>query len=183
MNEQNVFLISDLHLFHKNIIEFEERPFNNVYDMHETIIKNWNNRVTNNDKVFILGDLTFGKKEPSKAIVERLNGKLYLIKGNHDNKSNQWYRDIGIDEISEFPTLIHDYYLLSHEPMLYLKDPMINCFGHVHNSPNFPTFTTHSVCVCAERWNYTPVSLFSITHNILKLRKIIEETQLKFNWV
>ena len=42
MNEQNVFLISDLHLFHKNIIEFEERPFNNIHDMHETIIKNWN---------------------------------------------------------------------------------------------------------------------------------------------
>lgn len=180
MNEQNIFLISDLHLFHRNIIDFENRPFNSVNDMHDYIIKQWNSRVTSKDKVFILGDLTFGKKEPTGAIIERLNGKIYLIKGNHDNKSNQWYRDIGIDEVSEFPVLINNYYMLTHEPMLYLKDPTINCFGHVHGSPNFPTFTKNSVCVCVERWNYTPISLFSITHSILKLRKTLDNVQLSF---
>lgn len=58
------YYISDLHLFHENAIEFDHRPFTSLQEMHDTILKNWNERVTNGDMVYILGDVSMrGKKE------------------------------------------------------------------------------------------------------------------------
>ena len=51
------YYISDLHLFHSHVIKFDERPFNNIEEMNETILKNWNNKITNGDTVYILGDI------------------------------------------------------------------------------------------------------------------------------
>ena len=48
------YYISDLHLFHENSIKFDERPFGSLDEMHETIKKRWNSKITNGDKVFIL---------------------------------------------------------------------------------------------------------------------------------
>lgn len=49
------YYISDLHLFHENAIKFDHRPFESVQEMHEVILKNWNDRVTNGDFVYLLG--------------------------------------------------------------------------------------------------------------------------------
>ena len=58
------YYISDLHLFHENAIAFDPRPFASLQEMHDTILKNWNDRVTNGDMVYILGDVSMrGKKE------------------------------------------------------------------------------------------------------------------------
>ena len=51
------YYISDLHLFHENAIAFDPRPFASLQEMHDTILKNWNDRVTNGDMVYILGDV------------------------------------------------------------------------------------------------------------------------------
>jgi calcineurin-like phosphoesterase family protein len=94
-NGKNVFFISDLHLGHRNIIKYDNRPFVNskgepdLASMHETIIKNWNSVVNENDIVFNLGDLCFGTTELAKEIVFKLNGKIHYVIGNHDN-----YKDI-----------------------------------------------------------------------------------------
>ena len=53
------YYISDLHLFHENSIKFDERPFGSLDEMHETIKKRWNSKITNGDKVFILGDISY----------------------------------------------------------------------------------------------------------------------------
>ena len=73
------FVIADLHFSHKNIIEYEKRPFENVQQMNETIIKKWNSVVSKNDTVFVLGDVSFTNKEETKEIVSRLNGRKVLI--------------------------------------------------------------------------------------------------------
>ena len=52
------YYISDLHLFHENAIEFDHRPFTSLQEMHNAILKNWNERVTNGDMVYILGDVS-----------------------------------------------------------------------------------------------------------------------------
>ena len=58
------YYISDLHLFHENSIKFDERPFESLDEMHETIKKRWNSKITNGDRVFILGDISYrGKNE------------------------------------------------------------------------------------------------------------------------
>ena len=180
MNEKNIYFIADLHLFHKNIIEYENRPFNNLYNMHEQIIKNWNKKVSKQDKVFILGDLTFGNTDNSKDIIQKLNGKKYLIKGNHDKKPNQWYKNIGIDEVYEYPILLNKYFILTHEPMDYLKSPFINLHGHVHGSPNYNTFTKNSVCLSVERWNYEPISMFSLIKYCKKFEKYLDDSINEF---
>ena len=176
---KRAFFTADLHLFHKNIIKYENRPFNDIDDMHETIIKNWNKVVKAEDKVFILGDLTFGKKDATKEIISELNGRKILVKGNHDTHPNQWYRDIVIEEVSSYPILYDEYFVLTHEPMMYLKEPFLNVFGHVHSSPNFNTFTQASICVCVERWGYAPVSFMELMKSFLRFQRKVEQYQSK----
>ena len=50
------YYISDLHLLHKNCIRFDERPFEGLEEKHETILAKWNRKVSDRDKVYILGD-------------------------------------------------------------------------------------------------------------------------------
>ena len=83
------FYISDLHqqFGHANILRFDNRPFSNVQDMERTIIKNWNERVTKDDTVYILGDFCWGLEDEWIRILDQLNGMKVLIRGNHDLKN------------------------------------------------------------------------------------------------
>jgi len=85
--ERNVFFISDFHLFHKNVLRFDNRPFNDVHEMQDTIENNWNSVVGENDIVIYLGDLSFAKSEEKPLVDEflnKLNGTIHFIIGNHD---------------------------------------------------------------------------------------------------
>ena len=104
------FIISDTHIDHKNIIPYENRPFLNLDQMKIEIIKNWNSIVTNEDKVFHLGDVCFGNKEVAKDFVSKLNGKKYLIMGNHDKShSVKWWLDSGFIWVSKYPILYRNF--------------------------------------------------------------------------
>lgn len=78
------YYTSDLHFGHSNIIKYEDRPFENVSEMNEYLIQKWNNKVSKNDEVYILGDFGFLNGEQANEILQRLNGRKYLIIGNHD---------------------------------------------------------------------------------------------------
>lgn len=78
---------SDTHFNHANIISSCHRPFNSLEHMNETLIANWNNVVQRNDIVFHLGDFSFGGAAQWAKIRSRLNGRIYLIVGNHDKKN------------------------------------------------------------------------------------------------
>ncbi|MBQ4059987.1 MAG: metallophosphoesterase, partial [Lachnospiraceae bacterium] len=82
-----VFFTSDTHFYHSNIINFCGRPFKNVEVMNETLIANWNSVVGPDDIVFHLGDFCLGGSAEWTNILNRLNGKIYLIVGNHDIKN------------------------------------------------------------------------------------------------
>ena len=70
------YYISDLHLLHENVIRFDNRPFDSIAQMQETIVNNWNSKVTNGDTVYILGDVSMrGKKEDLISLVATLKGK------------------------------------------------------------------------------------------------------------
>lgn len=89
---RNIFVTSDTHFFHKNIIKYCNRPFDSIEEMNETIIDNWNATVTNNDLVYHLGDFMMGLSiknheksfEKIKDLRGRIRGKIRLISGNHD---------------------------------------------------------------------------------------------------
>lgn len=157
-----VFVISDTHFGHKNIIDYCNRPFKSVEGMDEAMIKNWNETVSNNDVVIHLGDLGLGKKEYIADIVKRLNGKKILIMGNHDNWSEQTYRDMGFHTVSRFPILYADFYLMSHAPIQDNTGDFIQIFGHVHDKGKDFEKPGKSFCCSVENIQYTPIELTKI---------------------
>ena len=84
---ENLFFTSDTHFFHEGIIKFCKRPYATVEEMNETLIRNWNETVPENGTVFHLGDFAFGGWREWMSDYNRLNGKIYLILGNHDLKN------------------------------------------------------------------------------------------------
>lgn len=82
-----LFFTSDSHWGHSRIIEFCKRPFSSVEEMNQKLIENWNSVVQPGDIVFHLGDFCWGGSAMWNSILDQLNGKIWLIKGNHDIKN------------------------------------------------------------------------------------------------
>lgn len=61
------------------------RPFSSTDEMNEALIKNWNDKVGPNDEVYHLGDVALTKASRLRPILDRLNGKIYLVEGNHEH--------------------------------------------------------------------------------------------------
>lgn len=85
----NIFFTSDHHFGHENIIKFCNRPFKDAREMNEELIKRWNEKIKPNDHVYHLGDFGLTYKENLADILDRLNGKKYLIVGNHESAALQ----------------------------------------------------------------------------------------------
>ena len=79
-----IWFTSDTHFGHQNILRFCERPFVSVEEMDNTIIERWNLKVGKDDIVFHLGDFAFATNKRWQELISLLNGKIYLILGNHD---------------------------------------------------------------------------------------------------
>ena len=159
-----VFLISDTHFGHANIIKYANRPFDSVEEMNEAMVENWNSVVKQGDKVYHLGDVTMNSK--SLDILSRLNGRKVLIKGNHDTQKLKFYTphfyDIrGSHELDNF--------ILTHIPVALQQSeryPDGNIHGHLHekNMDN-----KWYINVSVEQINYTPIAFDDIrqrTYNI-----------------
>jgi len=80
-----IFFISDTHFGHQNVIRYTGRPFSSTEEMDETLIANWNNTISPTDQVYHLGDFSLAKKDYAKRILDRLNGQIFLVRGNHDH--------------------------------------------------------------------------------------------------
>ena len=79
------FIISDTHFFHNNILKYNRPQFKSVEEMNEKLIEQWNSIISKNDRVFHLGDFAFGQDlNAIEQIINRLNGSIYLMIGNHD---------------------------------------------------------------------------------------------------
>ena len=79
-----IFYISDLHIGHKAALRFDERPFADIQEMEHEIIRRWNERVTAEDDVYILGDVFYRYQGKPAELLRQLSGRLHLITGNHD---------------------------------------------------------------------------------------------------
>lgn len=85
----SVLFTSDLHFGHTNILRFDNRPWSSIEAMDHDLIERWNMKAKPGDIVYVLGDM-FWKSDPNYvgSILDRLNGQVYLIKGNHDRWLN-----------------------------------------------------------------------------------------------
>jgi len=131
-----IYLISDTHFNHDKIIDYENRPFDNVKEMNKILIENWNKTISNKDTIYHLGDFAWGSKEDIQKIVQQLNGYKILIKGNHDRSySKTWWHNVGFNDVIDGGIILDNFYLLSHEPMYVNENmPYVNIHGHLHNN-------------------------------------------------
>ena len=141
------YYISDLHFFSKNQtaegLNFDNRPFKNVDEMHGVILNNWNSRVTNGDTVYILGDISNrGKNEDLIALVAKLKGKKVLIIGNHEDIRDYRYKQLfhaiyDYLEITDHADKQPYKLVLCHYPILMWNgqhNGTILMYGHLHDS-------------------------------------------------
>lgn len=157
-----IFVTADTHFNHTNIIKYCNRPFKDVNEMNETIIKNWNEVVGVNDIVYHLGDFGFGTKEELQKIFDRLNGKKYLIIGNHDFRVGiKYYQELGFIEVYR-KQCIFDKYIFTHRPIEVTKN-YINLYGHIHDKPvDLKYDDENHTCVCLDRTDFKPLLLMEI---------------------
>lgn len=132
------FFIADTHLGHGNVIRFDNRPFLSVEEMDAEITRRWNNRVSKQDTVHILGDFSWHNATKTIEILKQLNGRKRLIKGNHDR--------IHASELKKQFESIKDYEQIKVGDqkviLCHYSIPFYNCHhygaimlhGHTHNS-------------------------------------------------
>lgn len=161
-----IYFIADTHFYHTNIIKYCNRPFNSVDEMNKVIIDNWNNVVGVDDIVYHLGDITLHNNN-LKELIEKLNGTIYLVRGNHDGKSKSYYEKMGFKVIPTQTKLTDYKFILSHRPLddSQIPNGYINIHGHIHNSPLEAVFdASKHRCVSVERINYTPIKIEDINN-------------------
>ena len=142
------YYIADPHFFHGALnTKMDRRGFESVEAMNEYMLRQWNRKVRKNDEVVILGDLSWGKAEETNELLERLNGRLYLIQGNHDrflkNKDYNAGRFVWIKPYEELQDNKRKV-ILCHYPIMcyngqYRVDENGNpkvymLYGHVHDT-------------------------------------------------
>ncbi len=133
------YYTSDLHFGCKYIFERTNRPFENVEEMGKTIIDNFNERLSKDDVLIILGDVACRGYNPVKEL-RAINCKKVLIKGNHDvgPLTHKSFRDCFVD-IRDYELIRDKDYtiILNHYPLAewdgYFKG-IYHFYGHVHNS-------------------------------------------------
>lgn len=103
---------ADLHLGHKNILTYEERPWETLEQHDEALLQNWRDTVGEEDVVYVLGDVTLGSVRKYRTRLQELPGKKFLVCGNHDSawigfkegspklNSVERYTDAGFSEVN-----------------------------------------------------------------------------------
>lgn len=145
-----IYCSSDYHFLHDREFIYKPRGFTSIEEMDNEIIKRHNSIITQEDDVYLLGDLLLGGQQIEKGLqlIAQLNGKLHLVRGNHDS-------DVRWAVYQELPNVVEQknaiylnyrkyHFYLSHFPTLTsnlekesLKQATLNLYGHTHQKTNF----------------------------------------------
>ncbi len=188
-----IYFTSDPHYWHANVIAYCGRPHRDVHDMNEALIAGWNEVVTPEDTVYCLGDFSLAYR-PVEIVSPRLNGKKFLVPGNHDfchsynkksrnpEKRAEWikkYEENGWIVLPEQAELniegVGSVQMCHHPFVLDGKDDKYENWrpkddgrwllcGHVHEKWKF---RDKMINVGVDQWNFKPVSIEEIKKVIL----------------
>ena len=187
--DQHIYLTSDLHFGHRNVIRFCNRPFVDEKDMMAGLIKNWNEKVKPNDFIFSLGDFSwFTGRHQIKKLVSVLRGRKYFVPGNHCKEGMyELVDDPDFHECADVTVLFVRgqegdprfadkkvfEIVLSHYPLTcWSHSDYDNCyqfFGHIHSQAGTPLAEFGNpihikpgkqMDVGCDRWGYAPIDLF-----------------------
>lgn len=186
INKSEVFFTSDTHFGHSNIIKYCNRPFNNMDEMDEALINNWNAKVPKDGIVYHLGDFAWGSINYWEKIREQLNGEIILIYGNHDEKylnnklMYKLFKEVTPQKkiwINKIPIYMNHYPFLCFGGSYKGLGATWQLFGHVHSNPRSEEGLDHKRLVnCfptqydvgVDNNNFTPISfdeLYSYINN------------------
>ena len=167
--------ISDLHFGHKNVIQFDHRPFTDRDEMDSTMIKWWNSRVSADDDVYIIGDFCFRSEKSPDWYLRQLKGHKHLIIGNHDHVTIQCENAAKYLESMDKMLHVNDQgnaICLCHYPLAEWYKSHHGTwliYGHIHgrkaDTYQFMKTREHALNAAACINNYTPVSFNELVRN------------------
>ena len=172
---ERVWFTADSHWGHRNIIKYCQRPFLDVEEMNETLISNWNKVVGINDYVFHLGDFSVGGAAEWTSLLDSLNGKIFLVLGNHDmnNVDQGFMRRFEDVSMQMLISIGKQRVYLNHFPFLCYGGAYRGTwqlFGHLHTSscmsgidtPRLHMLFPRQYDVGVDNNNYTPISFAEV---------------------
>lgn len=173
-----IWFTSDLHFGHAKVIEYCQRPFKSLEEMHNVLISNWKSNVQEHDTVYVLGDMALCPYREFALIAQQLPGNKVLIRGNHDKYSEGQYLKAGFQVFQELKLkLAGKMCRLSHYPyalpwykrpfafkselrFMHKRPPKIKgeylLHGHTHTKYRMRDNRIH---VGVDAWGFSPVSL------------------------
>lgn len=182
-----IWLISDLHFGHAKEFVVDYRGFSSIEEHDDTLVKNWNSLVDDEDDVYLLGDVAVGNAETGYSHLAELKGKIHIVRGNHDT-DEKCKRYLEMDNVVELADakylrygsitlfLCHFPTLVSHDKLKRMKNAVINLYGHTHQKDsrfymlNYGTDRQEAhpymYCVCADCHDMSPVLLDDIIEEV-----------------
>lgn len=165
------YFVSDTHFGHKGVLKVamtRPRPFSSIAEHDEALIRAWNAVVSPTDIVWHLGDFAYKcTLDYAASVRARLNGRIHLIRGNHDKIGERLEWDGPVVDVQrifvqdpgmpERQALWCSHYAHRTWPNLWHGD--LHLYGHSHGS--LPGTRT-SLDVGVDCWNWAPVSLADI---------------------
>lgn len=161
---REVFVISDTHFGHENIIRYCDRPFSSAEEMDEYMVQEWNRLVKPGDRVYHLGDVYMGcTAEYADKLLGRLNGQKRLILGNHDDGKDpvlhKHFRKIYVWKMFKEESLLASHVPVHPSTLNEGPGDLVNVHGHIHSNKSPEN---RYVNACVEHWGYRPVHLEEI---------------------
>ena len=162
-----MFFTGCTHFDHAGIIRMVRRPFASVEEMNEAMIERWNAKVGPNDTVYHLGDFGFLKNQRRHdEVLDRLNGEIHLIHGNHDHtltrKQKRW---VSSEKYLEVETPVGRF-VLFHYPIEEWNG-LFRGARHLHAHTHRPEKVgavplRNRINVTVEAWDYAPAHMDEI---------------------
>lgn len=180
-----IFLSSDYHFFHDKEFIYKPRGFNSIEEMNQTILDNHNKIIDSDDDVYLLGDLLLGgpnKLDEGLELINKLNGKLHLVRGNHCT-DKRWAAFKECSNVVEQQNAIYLKYMgyhffMTHYPTITsnndydkpLKARTLNLCGHTHTQDRWLDKDKGYIYHCElDAHNNTPVSMDYIIEEFKKI--------------
>lgn len=179
-----VFITSDWHFCHDREFIYKPRGFSSVEKMNEEIIARYNEVVSDDDDVYVLGDLMLGDTEKGLECVRRLKGRLHVVLGNHDTDSriHKYEDDLpNVVEITYATKIKYKkfHFFMAHFPAMTgnlenenLAQMTLDLFGHTHSSSKFYNDIPYMYNVAVDAHNCYPVDLDEV---IKDMKEKVEE--------
>jgi len=162
-----LYFTADEHLGHANILKYCERPFKNVFEMNNILIKNFNRMIKKDDLVYHLGDFCFqssnskgnGEKTKAKDYIKNLKGQHIFIEGNHDFDGRNTLKTRNQEIILRIANIRVQ---LIHDPEFAKVDYPLILHGHIHGLRKCKElkYCGHKsllINVGVDVWNFKPV--------------------------